>query len=229
MGVGRISCFLSLFISILFLQSCIGDDFIDDEIDPEIRITTQVDTLEIGTAFQFEAMYLNKIGMPENVAIEWSSQNSEIIDITSDGLANALTLGSTSIIASYDSGEVLFLDTLNVAVGETTVIETLVGSGEIQTTSFYDLEGDFTISDTEKGILIDIKDNYLASTGLPGFYLYLTNNKNSVNGAFEVSMITVFEGAHQYEVEGVSLNDYSYLLFYCKPFNVKVGDAEWSF
>ncbi len=218
-----------LFSAVLFLQACIKDDFVEDTIDPEIRITTSPDTIAINSEFQFEAQYFNNIGQQQDVPLDWQSSDPSVLSIDATGLAQANALGEALIIANYTSGGLTVSDTTSVVVGETTVVESLVGTGVIQTTSFYDLEGDFTISETATGVLIDVKDNYKASTGLPGFYLYLTNNASSIADAHEVSMITVFEGAHQYEVEGVSIQDFSYLLFYCKPFNVKVGDGEWTF
>lgn len=218
-----------LFSAVLFLQACIKDDFVEDTIDPEIRITTSPDAIAINSEFQFEAQYFNNIGQQQDVPLDWQSSDPSVLSIDATGLAQANALGEALIIANYTSGGLTVSDTTSVVVGETTVVESLVGTGVIQTTSFYDLEGDFTISETATGVLIDVKDNYKASTGLPGFYLYLTNNASSIADAHEVSMITVFEGAHQYEVEGVSIQDFSYLLFYCKPFNVKVGDGEWTF
>ena len=39
-------------------------------------------------------------------------------------------------------------------------------------------------------------------------------------------MVQVFDGAHEYALPaGIGLLDYDYLLYYCKPFGVKVGDG----
>nr|HQU58856.1 hypothetical protein [Saprospiraceae bacterium] len=73
---------------------------------------------------------------------------------------------------------------------------------------------------------LEIADNYRASTSLPGLYLYLTNNPATVNNALEVGKVAVFDGAHSYHISGVGINDYDYLLYWCKPFSVKVGDGE---
>ena len=99
-------------------------------------------------------------------------------------------------------------------------------SGVIQTTSSYRLEGDFEIQQTDSDLLINIADNYRASSALPGLYIYLTNNPTTLSGALEISKVTIFSGAHQYTVPNVNINDYDYLLYYCKPFGVKVGDAK---
>jgi len=76
-------------------------------------------------------------------------------------------------------------------------------------------------------LVLNIAGNWLASSNLPGLFVYLTNNPNTLNGAFEISEVTVFEGAHSFDVPaGADLNTYNHLLYFCKPFGVKVGDGE---
>ena len=72
------------------------------------------------------------------------------------------------------------------------------------------MEGDFVINAVDDNLVIEIADNYVASSALPGLYIYLTNNPNSINDALEIGEVTVFEGAHSYEVENVGLMDYDY-------------------
>ena len=40
--------------------------------------------------------------------------------------------------------------------------------------------------------------------------------------------VTVFSGAHSYQIvnAGIDITTYDYLLYYCKPFVVKVGDGK---
>jgi|GEM_PF-5504731 len=44
---------LLLSLTLSWFTSFIGDDFIMDNQDPEVRITTLLDILEINTSFQF--------------------------------------------------------------------------------------------------------------------------------------------------------------------------------
>ncbi len=217
-----------LLFCIFALQSCIKDDFIDDFVEPVLRITTNVDTLAFGSTLQFEEMYLNNIGREEQVDAIWSSSDETIISISDDGLATALQAGSATISVEYDDGSGSVLrDDMLVHVGENTTVSLQTFNGNIQTTTFYVLEGDFTFSETEDGGLsLEFADNYRASAGLPGLYIYLSNNRNSVAGAFEIGEVDVFDGAHSYEVNDVGFSDYSYIVYFCKPFNVKVGDGE---
>ena len=73
---------------------------------------------------------------------------------------------------------------------------------------------------------LKIENNYKASTSLPGLYLYLTNNPNTIANAKKIQKVAVFNGAHSYIIENTSINEFSHLLYWCKPFSVKVGDGE---
>lgn len=211
----------------LLLQSCIGDDFVDDNIDPELRITTRIDSLQVNSSFEFEAQYLNNIGRVEEVPLNWSSSDGSVVSINDQGNASAISVGSTSIMVSYEQDGTEYSDQLDLKiVEEEVVVNQNIKEGQIVTTSSYVLEGDFSFEETDSGVLINIADNYKASTALPGLYLYLSNNRNSISNAFEVSKVTTFNGAHTYEIDGVGFNEFAYLVYFCKPFNVKVGEAE---
>lgn len=101
--------------------------------------------------------------------------------------------------------------------------------GIIVTTSDYALTGSYTVEHIEdEGIIrISIQDNYIADDSLPGLYLYVTNDPNSISDAFEVGAVTVFNGAHVYDIpdDQISIEAFTYLLYWCKPFSVKVGEG----
>jgi len=218
-----------LLFFILALQGCIKDDIIDDLVDPVLRITTNVDTLAFGSTLQFEEMYLDNVGREAQVEAVWSSSDETIISISDDGLAIALEAGSATISVEYDDGAGLVLrDDMLVHVGENTAVSLQTFNGNIQTTTFYVLEGDFTYSETEDGLRLEFENNYRASAGLPGLYIYLSNNKNSIAGAFEIGEVETFSGAHSYDIPDVGFSDYSHIVYFCKPFNVKVGDGDLS-
>lgn len=99
--------------------------------------------------------------------------------------------------------------------------------GQIHTTSGYALSGNFRYEHNGIQIILSLEDNYNASSSLPGLYLYLTNNPNSPEDGYEVGAVTVFSGAHSYTLPAsIGLMDYKYLLYWCKPFRVKVGEAQ---
>ena len=99
--------------------------------------------------------------------------------------------------------------------------------GTIRTTSSYVLTGSYEYGLNDAGqLVLDIAADYVASTALPGLFVYLTNNPNSPSGGYEIGEVTVFSGAHSYILpSSIDINDYKYILYWCKPFSVKVGDS----
>ncbi len=215
-------------VFLTILSSCIGDDVIDDAVEPIVRIENLIDSIQVGTDYQFEASFLNNVGKPESVPLSWSSSDSDVVSITDDGTASALNPGSVIITVFAQTSASTFEESfdLNVGASTTTVVQPTSRSGVIRTTSSYDLTGDFTIEEVDGSLVVNIAENYRASTALPGLYVYLTNNPNTIAGALEIGAVEVFEGAHAYSLASVGLNDYNHILYYCKPFNVKVGDGE---
>lgn len=214
-------------ILLCIFSSCIGDDFLEDEVAPEIRVINLIESLQVGTDYQFEAVYFNNVGQEEPSSIEWTSTESTIIEISSSGLAQAISAGMTTIIASVSNNGITTDFSFMLEAGADTVEGNAHAKfGKIRTTSSYRLEGDFTFTQTDTGVKLSIGENYIASSQLPGLYIYLTNNPNSISNAHEISRVEVFSGAHDYEINDVGPSDYSYILYYCKPFNVKVGDGK---
>lgn len=211
---------------LLFFSSCIGDDIIEDEVEPELRVMNQVESIEVGTEYQFEVRYFNNVGQAENAVVEWSSSDDNIISISSDGLAMAIATGSVVLTASVNDEAGLTETSFNVEAGAATVTnEVTTRSGKIITTSSYILQGDFTLEATQTGVNLSIAENYETTSALPGLYIYLSNNPNSTSGALEIGAVEVFSGAHTYEINDISVNDFDHIIYFCKPFNVKVGEG----
>ena len=216
-----------LIIPILFI-GCIKDDLVSDTIEPVLRLTQKTEAIVIDENFQFEFIYLNNVGIQESVTGTWSSSDSDIISITQEGLATALNTGNATISIEYQDENGLLTDASDVEVG-TEIIEVeepLVRSGQINTTSTYALSGDFTLTEDEQDLVLAFDENYNASTALPGLYVYLTNNPNTISGAYEIGKVETFSGEHTYTLPDLNINEYSHILYFCKPFNVKVGDGE---
>ncbi len=213
----------------LLFSACIGDDIIMDRVEETLKITVQAASIAAGETFQFDARFTNNIGNTEEGRVVWGSSDESILAITEDGLATAITQGNVVVTAevTLEDGSML-KEEMDVEVSMITVVVEAPTSraGVIATTTFYDLEGDFTLTEINGGVSLEIADNYKATDALPGLYIYLTNNPNSISDALEIGAVTVFEGAHTYELEGVGLTDYDYVLYFCKPFRVKVGDGK---
>ena len=215
----------------LFINGCIGDDILFDTVEESLRITASVDTLGVGDNYTFSARFTNNIGMVEERTIVWYSSDQTVLTIDPTGMATGIEKGSAFIIAEVLlDNTTLIKDSVQVTVDAETSPENNsdTRSGQIRTTSSYVLEGDFSLREEEDKLILEFEANYKASDRLPGLYVYLTNNANTNNNAFEIGKVSVFEGEHKYEISGVSLKDYDYVLYYCKPFSVKVGDGELS-
>jgi hypothetical protein len=212
----------------LALSACIQDDVIFDTVEETFRITNPIDTLAVGDSYLFESRYTNNVGQENTANISWSSSNPQLIEIDNSGTVTGIAQGQASIYAEVvKAGLSTIGDTLSIIVSDqTTTVNTDSRSGVIATTTFYQLEGDFVVRQEGNQLKIEISENYRASNSLPGLYVYLTNNPNTTAGALEIGKVTTFSGAHSYTINDVDIKDYDYLLYFCKPFRVKVGDGK---
>ncbi|MGB0525087.1 MAG: hypothetical protein ACPGJS_19090 [Flammeovirgaceae bacterium] len=212
----------------VILQSCIGDDIIQDFVPEQVRIMSAPDSLTLGQPHQFMANFFNNVGMMESATITWASSDETILTIDQTGLANPLALGSVIVTARYQTATETLTDETVIQVAETVAGGMLKERAvTIATTSSYALQGTGGLKETASGdLVLEVDEDYIADTALPGLYVYLTNNPNTSAGALEIGRVTVFSGAHSYTISGVNIEDYEYVLYYCKPFNVKVGDGK---
>ena len=213
------------------LNSCIKDDIVFDTVEESLRILNPIDTLAQDDSYQFEVRFLNNTGQEETRTVVWASSAPNILSIDQNGLMTGLSMGNSVITAEVMlDGKPPVRDEIQIEVAEETIVSPPTErSGALQTTSTYQLEGAFVLSETDDGLRLELADDYAASSSLPGLYVYLTNNPNSVSGAFEIGPAESFSGAHTYDIsEDIGINDFDYLLYYCKPFSVKVGDGTLS-
>lgn len=201
--------------------SCIGDDIIDDRVPEVLRFTNPIDSLKVNDTYQFEVKYFNEIGEEEGADLVFTSSDDQVVSITSAGLAEGISPGTAKIIVT--TGTSVSAE-IQIIVSEDEVIG--MGSGRpgtIATSSSYLLEGNFTLEELGEDLVLTLEDNFMATSRLPGLYVYLGNNRNSISNALEISMIQQFSGKHTYTIKGAGLYEYEFLLFWCKPFGVKVG------
>lgn len=220
--------YLNFILISCLLFNCVGTDTVDDLIPEKLEITNPIMSLEVGASYDFMYRYLNNVGMPESKSVRWETSNASILSIDENGRLMALEMGQAEIALILEENNEL-MDKITVeASDETIVIVSGDKHGTIATTSSYELSGDFAINNIEGGVEIVIANNYVASSALPGLYVYLSNNPTTVSGALEIGEVTVFSGAHTYNVTATDLtvDTYAYLLYFCKPFNVKVGHGE---
>ena len=213
--------------STLLFSACIGDDILDDFIAASVRITSTLDTLKVGDSAQLEVRFFNNAGREQAEPVSWQSTQPDIISVTVAGKATALKEGTSLLIATVNYENETIKDTLKLLAGKQTTTIATGKKGTIRTTSSYVLQGSFTLTEETDGRLtLSVASDYRASSSLPGLVLYLTNNPGTNAGAYEVAPVKVFSGAHTYTIPNtIKINQYSHLLYYCKPFSVKVGDG----
>ncbi len=218
-------------LSAIFFASCIGDDIINDRVPERLTITDSIDTLGVGDTHQLMYQYTNNVGQVSGADVFWESSNPEIATIDDTGLINGIKKGNATIKATTISQDFEddIEDNLSIVIDEETVEPDPLGSrsGSLETTSSYQLIGSFSLNETEGDqLILNFGEDFKTSDALPGLYVYLTNNPNSVNDAYEVGPAKTFVGAHNYDIDSeISLEQFSHVLMYCKPFNVKVGDG----
>lgn len=212
----------------VFTLGCIGDDIIDDAVEARVTITSKPDSLGLGDTHQFTARYYNNIGLIEPAEFNWNSSAADVLVIDVNGLATGISKGQSTVSASLVVEDQTLLDQTVVFVTDTTVVGTPgQRTGTLQSTSSYTLEGSFIMEVDGDNLLLSFDETYRASTALPGLYIYLSNNPVTTNGAYEIGEVEVFNGAHAYVIPGdeVALDEYALVLYYCKPFSVKVGEG----
>ena len=219
-------------VCILPLFSCVKTDFINDRVDPKIFVSNPLLELKKnGEAHQFEVNYFNYVGKEiENPNVSWSSSDAAVLAITEDGLATGIEFGTAIVTATLTTPEETLTITNKdvVTVSTATLTESIEFIGTVVTTSNYELGGSYVLETLDNGVLrLSLGDDYVASTSLPGLYIYLGNNPSSIADAYEIGPVTVFQGAHYYDLPAsISIYDYSYILYWCKPFNAKVGESQ---
>ncbi|CAL2093578.1 Ig-like domain-containing protein [Tenacibaculum sp. 190524A05c] len=219
-----------ILICVFALQSCIQDDIIDDRVDEAFTITNPINEITINDTYQFTTRYTDNVGKTVDINISWTSDDPTIATIDNNGLVTAQSNGQTTIRANVNapSGPISDSNIISVVAEPVNNNDITTKTGTIITTSSYTLEGTFTIKEiaNTNNLELVINDDYNASSSLPGLYLYLTNNTSTINNAKEVGAVPVFSGSHTYIIENTGINDFTHLLYWCKPFSVKVGEAE---
>ncbi|MGJ8761006.1 MAG: Ig-like domain-containing protein [Polaribacter sp.] len=194
-------------------------------IDERISINNPIEDLNINNTHQYTTTYTNSSGETENTAITWHSSNTNVLTVSNTGLITAIAPGEAVVTATVNSSNnTLTTQDTVIVIGNTTQEKT----GTLKTSSSYELRGDFTLKEipNTNDLELTIDENYKASDRLPGLYLYFTNNINTVANAKEIQKVTVFEGAHTYIIKNTGINDFTHLLYWCKPFGVDVGNGE---
>jgi len=112
-------------LAFLFAFSCIGEDIIDDFVEPALRITNPVTSFSSGTNYVFEVKYFDNVGDPvENVELIWESSNTDVLTINNKGEAIAKSPGDVTITVKVDTEEGLtVLNEYNITITSNVVTD----------------------------------------------------------------------------------------------------------
>jgi hypothetical protein len=215
----------------LLFFSCVETDYKNDRTDPKIFISNPLLELKKGgVEYPYEIDYFNYVGKQvENPKISWTSSDPAVLEITEDGLATGIDFGTATVKATLITSEetLTIISNDEVIVSTATLKESLEFVGEITSTTSYLLKGSYSlVALDDGGVKLSLGEDYEADTNLPGLYVYLGNNPKSIADAHEIGPVTVFQGAHFYDLPTIDIYDYNYILYWCKPFGVKVGEGQ---
>jgi len=205
------------------ISACIGTDVVDDFVEARVSIDNPITSLKAGDTYQFRGTYLNNVGMQEDTPFIWISSDESILEIDNDGLALGIKMGEAIITATANGVS----STLELLVSDTTIGAITERTAALKTVSSYPMEGNAKLKKEDGITTLLLDDSFSTTSALPGLYVYLTNNVATINNALEVGKVLAFEGTQVYEIkEDIELTEYNFVLFYCKPFLVPVGNGE---
>ncbi len=188
--------------------------------ETELRIVTEVEALKVGETTTLSILYFNETGEQVVVSPIWTSTDSDILDVSNDGLVTAVSMGSAYIKASFEN----LTDSVMIAAGDETVLTETSRKGTFKGRNNYTVAGDFTLAPNNDGdLVLSFGSNFTASNG-PGLFVYLSNSDNSVSGGIELGALKSNSGEQSYTLPmGTELNSYDFVIIYCKPFGVPFG------
>jgi len=209
--------------NMFLLTGCIGEDIISDFVEPQIIIENPIVNLKVGDMYQLNAILLDDTGKPTSGEVFWNSSDEEIMTVSENGLLEGISEGVVTITANSDQIQ----SSIEIMVSLEETVEMNQRIAEVRTTSSYPLSGTAVLHIESGNSRLELLEDFQTTSALPGLYIYLTNNPNTIDNALELGPVVDFSGAQSYAVSAeVELFTYNYVLFYCKPFVVKVGDGE---
>ena len=88
----------TFFLLLIFvLQGCVEEDVLQDRIDERLIIDNPVSALAPLGTHQLRVRFFDNVGAEGQLAVEYSSSNTDIARISNSGLIEALTQGQTTI------------------------------------------------------------------------------------------------------------------------------------
>ncbi|MEM7107275.1 MAG: DM13 domain-containing protein [Bacteroidota bacterium] len=189
----------------------------DDTSVALIEITADSSRVEVGNQLQLRARALNVIGNEiAGVEITWLSSDENVATVDSEGLLTGVSTGVVNIEASSNPISATF---------QVTVGNTQMRQGFFEDLNGYNTSGGVSIAMVGENLEVHLAEDFSTSRG-PGLYLYLSNNRTMVNGGVELGKLISTSGASSYTAPtGISIDDFDYVIIYCKPFGAGFGTS----
>jgi len=199
-----------LFVILIGFSSCVGEDIIEDEIDASLRINGSLVSLAVGDTYQYQATYLNNVGKEEEVDLQWSSSNPDIVTINpSTGVATAIKIGEAIIsVSTPDDPGVSQNVSLQITLDETVIDNQTSKSGTLDNIksdggdSGYKVVGNVVLEEIEGENIFRLSiTNFDLDTSLPDGAIYLSNNITTTSNALLIiGPVTEFSGDQTFDI-----------------------------
>ncbi|WP_010135277.1 Ig-like domain-containing protein [Ochrovirga pacifica] len=163
--------------------------------------------MAIGATYNYNADYVG------SGTLEWTSSNPSVASIDSaSGLVTAKSAGNTRITVAVNDNGSLLTDTTELSVVATQ-------SKQASLSGSYGLTGTVTFTSSS----LEFSEDFGVRSA-PGGYFYLSNNPNSISAAVKVGgQVTERTGTWSITLDNININNYTYIIFWCDPFDVYLG------
>jgi len=176
-------------------------------------------SLQINGTSQLTAVAKNMNGTQlDGKTFEWFSENSNILIVSSNGLVTAIANGEAEVHAKVEG---IKSNSITFSVGSINQL-----SGIFQNAGGYMAKGTVTAKEQNGKLIVELGSDFSASVAL-GTFIYLANSTSG--GTVKSAGLELgpwSSGPKTFEVSGVTLYQYKYVVVLCKPAGVTFGFAE---
>jgi len=179
--------------------------------------------VDVGSTLQLTASAKNVNGNNLSVSdFNWVSNNTSVATVDQNGLVTGVSDGTVTITASANNVNSQAYE-LTIGTGGASQASRIA---QFQGANNYRVSGNASLSASGNGIKLSLESNFSSQSG-PGLYLYLSNNATSISGGVELGKLRKSTGSDEYTFDGVSLDQYKFVIVYCKPFRAAFGFGEF--
>lgn len=216
------TCFLSTTIEgkSVSVNLTVVASSINDVASVSVTISAPATTsLQVNGTAQLVAEAKNMSGTTLNgKTVEWFSENANILTVSTNGLVTAIANGEAEVHAKVEGVK---SNSIKFSVGTVNQL-----TGTFQSAGGYFAKGTVTAKELNGKLVIDLGSDFSASVAR-GTFIYLANSTSG--GTVKSAGLELGQwssGAQTYQVSGVTLTQYKYVVVLCKPAGVTFGFAE---